>query len=503
MTAPAGDAPLAAVPPQPPVLVRVTARRPRPRWALTLAALLGTAATTYLAVAGSALWRTGQTDDLWFYDPGPLAPPEQEVATAVTLNAVALGGLGLAWLLLARAVRRGARPRAVLAVAALWALPLLAGPPLFSPDVYSYAAIGASVHEGLDPFVDGPGEADGVDATRGVEPFWQETPTPYSPPFVALLAGLSALVDGDLVGFLVAFRVLTVLAWGLLAVLVLRVARRCGADPSRAVWLTVANPLLLLHAVSGLHSDALMTALAVAGIAAGLARRPHVAVLLLAAAACVKVTALALVPVVAVHAAWGTASRGARLRVLATTSALGVGAFALAVQVSGWGWRWLENLDVPGKAVEPLSPPTALAVLLDADDPPLDLVRGIGLALGVLLCLWLLTRVPRWGLLPVAAGVSLAAVLSSASVWPWYLTLPTALLALTQRRGHGWLVAGWSLAGVFLTMPGGRSTLTFADRPWPDAAVLVVLVGVCGASAVWRSRARSTADSVPGGAPSY
>ena len=497
MTAPAGDLPVAAVPPVRPVVrVRVTARRRPARPLLAVAALLGTAATTYLAVAGSALWRTGETEGLWFYDPGGLAPPRQEVATAVVLNVAALVLLAAAWLVLARAVRLGAGTRAVLLVTALWALPLLAGPPLFSPDVYSYAAIGSSVLNDVDPFVEGPAAAGDGEATRGVEPFWATTPTPYGPPFVALLAGISAMVGEELLGFLVAFRVLTVLAWGLLAYLVVRLARRCGVDPARAVWLSVANPLLLLHAVSGLHSDALMTVLAVAGLAAALARRPHAAVLLLAAAACVKVTALALVPVVAVSAAWGLSSRYGRLRVLATTSALGFGAFALAVTASGYGWRWLENLDVPGKAVEPLSPPTALAVLLDADDPPLDVVRAVGLALGIVVCLVLLTRVPRWGLLPVAAWISLAAVLSSATVWPWYLTLPTALLALTQRRGHVWLAAGWSLVGVFLTQPGGRSTLTFLERPWPDAAVLlvVVAVGVAALRSWARARPRTLAD---------
>jgi hypothetical protein len=172
--------------------------------------------------------------------------------------------------------------------------------------------------------------------------------------------------------------------------------------------------------------------------------------------------------------------------------------FAAAVQLSGWGWRWTDNLDVPGKAVEPLSPPTALAMLLDPTDPELELYRGIGLALGVLVCLLLLTRVPRWGLLPVAAWVSLTVVLSGAAVWPWYLMAPTVLLALTGRRGHGWLVVGWSVAGLFLALPGGRATLSMLDRPLGDAIVLVVLVAV-GAVAVgtWSRTRPAPLDGPP------
>jgi nitroreductase len=463
------------------------------------AAVLGTVATTYLALAGSALWRTGETEDLWFYDSAGLSPSELGVPTAVWLDVAALVLLAGAWLLLGRALRHGAGTRAVLVVAVLWALPLLAGPPLFSPDAYSYAAIGSSVQHDVDPYVEGPAAIGDVEATRGVEPFWAKSPTPYSPPFVVLLGGLSALFDEDLFSVLVALRVLTVLAWGLLAVLVVRLARRCGVDPPRAVWLSVANPLLLVHAVSGLHDDALMTVLVLAGLAAALARRPYLAVLVLVAAACVKVTALALIPAVALAAAWQAPTRPARLRVLAGATVLGAGAFALAVTVSGYGWRWVENLDVPGKAIEPLSPPTALAVLLDSSDPPLDAVRAVGLALGVVASLVLLTRLPRWGLLRVSAWLWVVILLSGATVWPWYLMPPTVLLALTQRPGHVRLVVGWSLVGLFLTQPGGRSTLTFVERPYVDAAVLLVLAGI-GAYAVW-AHARDGAPRMPAGSP--
>lgn len=454
------------------------------------AAGLGTAATAYLALAGTSTGRNTRGEDLWFSSVPALSRTALGESTAVTLTMCALAVLAGAWLVLAAALRRGAGTGAVLVVGAVWAAPLLFGPPLFSPDAYAYAAIGSALQHGVDPFVAGPGAAGDILGTRGAEPFWRTSPTPYSPPFVVLLDLLSHVLSERLLAFLVALRVLVVGAWGGLAVLVVRLARRCRIDPARAVWLTVANPFLLLHAVSGLHNDALMTPLVVAGIGLALARRPHLAVVLLAAAACVKVTALALVPVVAVHAAWQLPTWPGRLRVLVGTTALGVGSFALAVQLSGYGWRWVENLDVPGRAVEPLSPPTALAVLLDSTDPPLDAVRGTGLAIGVLVCLVLLTRVPRWGLLPVAGWVSLTVVLSGPAVWPWYLVVPTVLLALTGLRQHRWLVVGWSVAGLFLALPGGRATLSMLDRPFVDGAVLVALVVVGAVAAASRGSGR-------------
>ncbi len=492
MTVPAGGLPVAADLPEPAFVVRVIARRPRPRAALVAAAVLGTAATTYLALAGTLLGQTRVAEDLWFFELSGLSPEGLGEPAAYTLAGVSVAALIGAWLLLGRAVGLGARAPVVFLVAALWALPLLAGPPLFSPDAYHYAAIGSAIQHDVDPFVDGPAAAGDVEGTRGAEPFWDRTPTPYSPPFVVLLAWISSLADEDLHTVLVVLRVLTVLGWVLLGGLVVRLARRCGVDPAHAAWLAVANPLLLVHAVSGLHNDALMTVLAVAGLAAALARRPYLGVALLVAAACVKVTALALIPVVVLSAAWRMPTRPAQLRVLAGTAALGAGGFALAVTVCGYGWRWVGNLSVPGKTVEPLSPPTALAFLVDPSDPPLDLVRGVALALGVAVSAFLLTRLPRWGVVRVAAWIWLAVLLSGASLWPWYLMPATVLLALTGRRGHTRLVVGWSVAGLFLALPGGRATLSLIERPWVDAGVLLVLAGV--AAFAVRSRLRQTPE---------
>ncbi|WP_156036475.1 polyprenol phosphomannose-dependent alpha 1,6 mannosyltransferase MptB [Blastococcus sp. URHD0036] len=467
----------------------------RPLPLLAVAGLLGVAATAFLALAGLGLGRNGRIVDLWFFTVSGLSERALGEATAVTLTMVALAVLAAAWFVLSAALHRGAGVGAVLLVGGLWALPLLAGPPLFSPDAYAYAAIGSAIQHGVDPFVQGPAAAGDIPGTRGAEDFWAESPTPYSPPFVVLLNLFSKVFSEDLLHFLVGMRVLVVVVWALLAYLVVRLARHRGLDPARTVWLTVANPLLLLHSVSGLHNDALMTLLVMAGMAAALGDRPYLAVTLVAAGASVKVTALALVPVIAVYAAWQLPEWSRRLRVLVGTGALGLAVFALGVQVSGYGWRWTENLDVPGKAVEPLSPPTALAVLIDYDDPPLDLVRGIGLGIGVLVCLWLLTRVPRWGLLTTAGWVSLTVVLSGAAMWPWYLTLPTVLFALTGRRGHAWMVTGWSVAGLFLALPGGQATLSLLSRPFTDGAVLVVLLAL-GAAAVWVRR-RGRNDRAP------
>ena len=73
------------------------------------------------------------------------------------------------------------------------------------------------------------------------------------------------------------------LGWGLL---------RLAPVPGRALWLGVANPLVLVHLVSGGHNDALMVGLLVAGLAVA----PRA---LLPAAALVTLAALVKVPALA------------------------------------------------------------------------------------------------------------------------------------------------------------------------------------------------------------
>jgi hypothetical protein len=472
--------------------------------ALAGAAVAGTLATAHLALAGTGVGRNVAAADLWFFQVEAVTRSALGGRLALLLLGVALVLLTGAWLLLGWAVRHGARSRAVALLGALWSAPLLVGIPLFSPDAYIYTAVGVSMQHGVDPFAEGAEAAGDVPGIRGGEEIWLENPSPYSPPFLRLLDLLARVFDEDVRAIVVALRVLTVLAWIGLALLVVRIARFSGFDPTRTLWLVVANPLFLLHGVSGVHNDVLMLVLLLAGVWLALLRRPHLAVVLCALGAGVKVMALAGVAVIAVDAAWRHTRLADRLRVLVQVGGTGLVVFVGAVTACGYGWSWVGNLDVPGLAVEPLSPPTALAVLIDADDPPLDLPRAVALAVGALVCLALLTRVPQWGVLRPTAWILVTIVLTGSVVWPWYLMWPVLFLALTGIRVDRWLAVVASAAGSFLVLPGGQSTLQRLGRPWADALVLVVLLAA-GVAALWlrarraqtpverHSRARSSA----------
>jgi alpha-1,6-mannosyltransferase len=459
--------------------------------ALVVAALLGAAASTYLVVAGTTLGSHLFVEDLWFFENSEALSPDELGSTAAkTWNAVALAVWAAAWLLALVAVRRGVAARWLLLVGGLWSVPLLVGPPLFSGDAYFYTAIGAAVQSGIDPYEFGPGVLGGDWAVRGAEEFWRFEPTPYSPPFVFLLSGLARLFDKDLISSFVALRVLSVAAWALSAWVMVKIARRCGVAADRAVWLGAINPLVLLHVVSAAHNDALMVALVLVGLWLALCGRPLVGILFCVAAAGIKVIALVAVFVIGVDYARRQTTWPARLRALVVAGGLGAGAFALSVQLSGYGWGWLDNLEVPGKALEPLTPATALAVTLDAGDPPIDGARQAFLVAGVVLTLLCTLLLRRWGLARVMAWVFVIVIVTGSVVWPWYLLWPTMIFAAAGTRSERVMSVVWSVLLLFATQPGGQSVLGLLTRPEVDQVVLWVYVAVLVGGIAWALRSR-------------
>jgi alpha-1,6-mannosyltransferase len=394
-------------------------------------------------------------------------------------TAVAVWAAG--WLVVGLAVHRGASVRSLLAVGAAWTLPLLLAPPLFSPDVYAYTAIGAAMQHGVDPYLSGPGAAGDIAAVRGAEPFWRDSPSPYGPPFLALLSILSRLFREDLLSVLIALRVLCVAATASLTFSVARLARRLGVDPARAVWLGVLNPLVLVNAVSANHNDVLMLALVVPGLILASSHRPLWGAVLCGAAAGIKVTAVVAVLAIGVDHARRQAGWWRRLRALVAVGVAGTGTFVVLAQVTGYGWGWLANLSVPGKAIVPLTPSTALAIAVDADHPPLDSVRLIVSVGGAVLCLLLLTALPRWGLARVTGWLMLIVVAVGPVVWPWYLMAPIMVFAASGKPRERQVVVLLSVVMLFVLFPGGQPTLVLLGSPQAER----LLLGALAALLLW------------------
>ena len=353
----------------------------------------------------------------------------------------------------------GARPgyrRRLMAGLGWWALPLLLAPPVLSADAVLYADLGWIVSQGQNPYLVGLTGAGGPYAPH-VDPLWGGSGVAYPP--LALLT--NALVVG-LTGFstyggIIAMRLPALLALAVIAWVLPRLATRLGMDADRALWWGVANPLVILHFVGGAHNDALMIAVALAGIWVALQGR-HWAWGLLAGPAVIGVAmafkqqaGLAVIACAGLPIAARLAelAPGRRLWLLAWRSAVAagvaVGVFVAVSLASGLGFGWTAWLSLMGKAGT-AAPFSLLAqggekLILAAGGDPTGWLQAIGAAstLTLLAVLgWVLVRFADRPLAAVAWG-SLAVSVLGQSMHPWYLPWSFALLALVPltRRQFG------------------------------------------------------------------
>ncbi|HEX8762046.1 MAG TPA: polyprenol phosphomannose-dependent alpha 1,6 mannosyltransferase MptB [Pseudonocardiaceae bacterium] len=409
--------------------------------------------------------------------------PTASLAVAFTGMAMVV----LAWLWLGALVAPGrARliPRAALnRTMMMWAIPLLVAPPMFSRDVYSYLAQSAMANRGLDPYVLGPADALGVDhpLVRGIPTIWRNTPAPYGPLFLTLGRPIDSIASDHVVLGALLHRSLAVVGLVMIVWALPRLARRTGVSPVFALWLGVANPLVLFHLVSGAHNDALMIGLMLWGLELAL-RQPAVSTTLLggtvliAAAAQVKVPAALALGFVTV---WVARHRGGRLRDLMSAAAL-VAAVAVATTVAiglgtGLGFGWAGALDAPTVVRSWMSVATGLGRLAglvgsglglgDHTTSVLIVARAAGLVAAVGACLLLLWRCWRGNVEPLAGlGVALGAVVFLGPVvHPWYLLW--AVIPLAASASH----------------PAFRTTATVAS------AVVAVVVAPTGSDFLFRA----------------
>ena len=218
----------------------------------------------------------------WFFGT-PSAGSGGGIATAhgfALLAALACGFAGLvllsrAWLTISR--RRAAEPepttRPLACILALWSVPLLVAPPMFSNDIYSYAAQGEMVSHHINPYLYGPGSLGATPFAALAQGVWINTPSPYGPLFSGLEGETVDLDRSSCPLSIVFLRLLAVVGVVLIAVFLRRWPGATAKTLRLVFSLGVLNPLVLLFLVGSGHNDALMIGLLVAGLS--IARRGH------------------------------------------------------------------------------------------------------------------------------------------------------------------------------------------------------------------------------------
>jgi alpha-1,6-mannosyltransferase len=362
----------------------------------------------------------------------------------------------LAVLLTARALSGRAIALAIVAANAV----LLFGPPLISQDVFGYLAFARlGVLHGLDPYTHVAAEA----PADAVFPFigWPFQHSPYGPLFTL---GNYPLASLGLAGGLWALKAASVAASLGAVALTASTAKRMGRSAKTAAVFVGLNPVLLELAVGGAHNDTLVL-LILAGalaLAAGLAatgamasgdaekererdkeRGPDsggragwspnlpAAAALLVAGVGVKASAGLVLPfVVLAPAAW-------RDRARVAVSAAGAIALLAIVAVLGFGahaFGFLNALNEQQQLIATHSIPAETARLAGLSGVPSwwRHMFLVGFALTLTLTLWRTARGADWR--AMAGWTTLALLLSTAWLLPWYAIWALPLVALADSR---------------------------------------------------------------------
>ena len=347
----------------------------------------------------------------------------------------------------------------------LWILPLSVAPPMFSRDVYSYLAQSEIAARGLDPYAIGPKAALGVDhvLTRTVPTIWRDTPAPYGPFFLWLGRGISSLTGDNIVAGIFLHRLLALAGVALIVWAIPRLAKRCGVSAVSSLWLGAANPLLLFHLVAGIHNEALMLGLMLAGIEIALRAvegsepiRGQALFYLVAGSGLIALSSTVKIPSLlalgfvgmALARRWGGTWKALAGAAILLGIVAAVVTFVISV-ASGLGMGWINTLHTATAVRSWMSIPTLLGVgtglagvllgLGDHTTAILTITRPIATLVAMLVTARMMVSVYMGRIHPVGGlGIALGAiVLLFPVVQPWYLLW--AILPL----------AAWATAPIF------------------------------------------------------
>jgi hypothetical protein len=392
----------------------------------------------------------------WWVEVTRLAPWDREPRAFVhggALVVLAVLGLVALWLLGAWVVLHDrVPPRVVLAVAALWATPFALAPPMLSQDAYAFLAQGAVTSHGNPYRPPAAVLGAGSPLLQAVDPLYRARVSPYGPLALRLFSACLAVSHGNAVVALICLRLVILLAIAVTAWCAWRLAP--AGRRSLTLWMLLANPLVLLHLVGGLHLEAvLMAGLGVAWVLHTVGRTRWAVVVVLVAAA-VKVTVLIALPVLLISALRRGGWRALAQHMIAGAAA----ALALACVLQPDPTGWWPAIPATLRVWNPVSLPTQAALVWSTLThtsvlASLPVLRGAALALGVMAAAYLCLTASRRPPVTTAGYVLLASTLAGPALWPWYLVPAVACLLMTGGTTELVVAAAAGIAAVMSDLP--------------------------------------------------
>ncbi|ALC06356.1 Alpha-(1-_6)-mannopyranosyltransferase A [Corynebacterium deserti GIMN1.010] len=386
------------------------------------------------------------------------------------------------WVHLGRALIRreeGVEKRLMLVKRSVLAMvvPLLFAAPMMSRDVYSYLMQGAMLRDGFDPYTEGAAVNPGPMLLE-VSHDWRNTTTPYGPLHLWIGDMITSMVGDNVTLGVVAYKILSVAGFAAIAWSISKIAAHFGADQALALWIGVANPVMIIHMIGGMHNESLMVGLVSGGLYFVLNKRYAVGVALIAVAVSLKATAAIALPFIVWigmhHLAGHWAKRAGSERpslkqqvsAFVAAGSLGVAITGVVVSVITWlsgaSWGWISEISGNSKVINPLAFPSLVAsvIAMVADvfvddfnyNVVVNVVRSISMFLmlaGLVLCWWLFRQNERRAIAGTAAAYAVAFVFNSVTL-PWYYASLISLLG--TFKPPSWLIRFAAGASVFIAL---------------------------------------------------
>jgi len=462
-------------------------------------ALLGFVALTAILAGASftnSPFKLNMVNTWFFGEPSASQVGTPSVTKYIVSVVLVYGGLLLlmrVWLRLAEVMKlhAGVELKRLWWMLALWSVPMIVAPPLFSRDVFSYAAQGEMTSYHISPYLYGPSTLGGGPFVPPVDQLWGNSPAPYGPFFLFLDGSINKLAQHHVLLTVLGLRLLEVIAVAMIGYGVAILAKGLGRDPGEAFVLSVMNPLVLLTLIGGAHNDAIMAGFLVVGLGLAVQRHPVWALFFCSVATAIKAPAAMGLAFVAWNWLGPKATLRQKVRPFLVGALVAGATLGVSTWMAGFGFGWVKNLLSNGTVRSWAAPATALGMALGnlfhavglhsiAITSVLSVTRLLGLLLAGGFSIWLLWHSSNRGWVR-SLGLSLVLFVELGPVvQPWYLAWGLMVLAASyQGREHFWLLL-LSITGPFIGLPGGRSLLAglLHSNPLLIAVAVAILGGV-------------------------